>query len=67
LDPEKNSSRIQGVKKHRIPHPGSGSATLIKTITNNLLLNKISAEFQKLIFIKLTPNKVPTVSFGSEF
>jgi hypothetical protein len=35
-DPEKilpgSGSRIQGVKKHRIPDPGSGSATLESTI-----------------------------------
>jgi hypothetical protein len=40
LDPR---SRIQGSKRHRIPDPGSGSATLIEIIfkkTENLFLKK---------------------------
>jgi hypothetical protein len=33
-DPEKtySGSRIQGSKRHRIPDPGSGSATLLFTV-----------------------------------
>jgi hypothetical protein len=31
----KNLFRIPGSKKHRIPDPGSGSATLLEMINNN--------------------------------
>jgi hypothetical protein len=38
-DPEKthSGSRIQGSKRHRIPDPGSGSATLVKLVTPTAL------------------------------
>jgi hypothetical protein len=43
-DPEKtySGSRIQGSKRHRIPDPGSGSATLLVTSTVYLFLHWVS-------------------------
>jgi hypothetical protein len=38
-DPEKtySGSRIQGSKRHRVPDPGSGSATLMNTVLTRTL------------------------------